>query len=64
MSIVRHLGGRFEEAIIAYLFLVNLLPIIIIPLMWYEAQKMARLFNDWTEFEVGSSTREGEMMRG
>lgn len=52
VKIIRNLEGRFEEAIIAYLFLVNLVPIIIIPMMWYEAKKVAQLLNNWSDFEV------------
>lgn len=52
IAIVRTLEGRFEEAVIAYLFIVNLLPIIIVPLMWYESQKVAAIFNSWADFEV------------
>lgn len=52
LKIIRNLEGRFEEAIIAYLFLVNLVPIIIIPMMWYEARKVAKLLNHWADFEV------------
>jgi len=47
IHIVRSLSGPFEEAVIAYLFLVNILPIMIIPILWYEARKIAKLFNDW-----------------
>lgn len=52
LKIIRNLEGRFEEAIIAYLFLVNLVPVIIIPMMWYEAKKVAQLLNHWNDFEV------------
>ncbi|XP_064548949.1 gustatory and odorant receptor 63a [Drosophila montana] len=52
IHIVRSLSGPFEEAVIAYLFLVNILPIIIIPILWLEAKKIALLFNDWDDFEV------------
>lgn len=52
LRIIRNLEGRFEEAIIAYLFLVNLVPVIIIPMMWYEARKVAKLLNHWADFEV------------
>lgn len=48
----RTLEGRFEEAVIAYLFIVNLLPIIIVPLMWYESKKIASILNSWMDFEV------------
>lgn len=52
IAIVRTLEGRFEEAVIAYLFIVNLLPIIIVPLMWYECRKIAAILNSWADFEV------------
>ncbi|BFF98500.1 gustatory and odorant receptor 63a [Drosophila madeirensis] len=52
IHIVRSLSGPFEEAVIAYLFLVNILPIMIIPILWWEARKIAKLFNDWDDFEV------------
>lgn len=52
LKIIRNLEGRFEEAIIAYLFLVNLVPVLIIPMMWYEAKKVAQLLNHWSDFEV------------
>jgi gustatory receptor len=44
--------GRFEEAVIAYLFIVNLLPILIVPIMLYEGRKIAAILNEWNEFEV------------
>ncbi|XP_075162550.1 gustatory receptor 63a [Haematobia irritans] len=50
--IVTSLSGPFEEAVIAYLFLVNLLPIISIPIMWWETRKVCTLFNDWDDFEI------------
>ncbi|KAL9696542.1 hypothetical protein quinque_016121 [Culex quinquefasciatus] len=52
IDIVRTLEGRFEEAVIAYLFIVNILPLIIIPLMWYETRKVSNLLNNWVDFEV------------
>lgn len=52
MCIVRSLEGRFEEAVIAYLFLVNILPVLIVPLIWTETGKFCRILNDWTDFEV------------
>ncbi|EDV96739.1 gustatory and odorant receptor 63a [Drosophila grimshawi] len=52
IHIVRSLSGPFEEAVIAYLFLVNILPVMVIPILWWEARKIARLFNDWDDFEV------------
>ncbi|XP_055639886.1 gustatory and odorant receptor 24 isoform X2 [Toxorhynchites rutilus septentrionalis] len=52
INIVRTLEGRFEEAVIAYLFIVNISPIIIIPLMWYETRKVVIILNNWTDFQV------------
>lgn len=52
MQIVRTLEGRFEEAVIAYLFIVNILPVLIIPLMWYETRKVSNLLNQWVDFET------------
>jgi gustatory receptor len=49
---VQNLEGRFEEAVIAYLFIVNLLPLIIVVLMWYESRKIASILNGWAELEV------------
>lgn len=43
--------GKFEEAVIAYLFIVNILPVIIIPLMWYECRKVTTVLNSWCDFE-------------
>uniref|UniRef100_A0A336LIB2 Gustatory receptor n=1 Tax=Culicoides sonorensis TaxID=179676 RepID=A0A336LIB2_CULSO len=51
IKIIQTLEGKFEEAVIAYLFIVNILPVIIIPLMWYECHKVANVLNSWTEFE-------------
>jgi gustatory receptor len=53
VTVVRTLEGRFEEAVIAYLFIVNLLPCIIVPIMWSETKKVSNVLNDWTDFEVG-----------
>lgn len=52
INTVQNLEGRFEEAVIAYLFIVNLLPIIIVPVMWYESRKIASILNNWADFEV------------
>lgn len=52
MNIVRSLDGRFEESVIAYLFLVNILPVLIVPLIWTETGKFSKILNDWTDFEV------------
>ncbi|XP_062554374.1 gustatory and odorant receptor 24 [Armigeres subalbatus] len=52
IQIVRTLEGRFEEAVIAYLFIINILPVMIIPLMWYETRKVSSLLNQWEDFEA------------
>lgn len=52
IDVVRSLEGRFEESVIAYLFLVNILPVCIIPIVWTEMNKFTALLNDWTDFEV------------
>uniref|UniRef100_A0A182R1K5 Gustatory receptor n=1 Tax=Anopheles funestus TaxID=62324 RepID=A0A182R1K5_ANOFN len=52
IEIVRTLEGRFEESVIAYLFIVNILPILIIPLMWYETRKVISVVNGWVDFET------------
>lgn len=52
LHIVKTSEGRFEEAVVAYLFIVNLLQIFFIPILWYESRKIARVLNDWNDFEV------------
>ncbi|CAO1403783.1 unnamed protein product [Diamesa tonsa] len=52
IKVVNSLDGRFEESVIAYLFIVNILPIIVIPLMWSESKKIAIVFNNWSDFET------------
>ena len=52
IEIISSLEGRFEESVIAYLFLLNILPILIIPMTWIETRKFTDVLNNWTEFEV------------
>lgn len=52
IDIIQSLEGRFEESVIAYLFLLNILPILIIPMTWIETSKFTDVLNNWTEFEV------------
>lgn len=52
IDIIQSLEGRFEESVIAYLFLLNVLPILIIPMTWIETRKFTEVLNNWTEFEV------------
>lgn len=58
MNKLQHHEGKFVEAVIAYLFIVNLLPVIIVPMMWYECSsgKIASIMNNWSDFEVGGKS--------
>lgn len=49
---VKSLEGHFEEVVIAYLFVVNVLPVLVVPIFWYETPKLIQLLNNWTDFEV------------
>lgn len=48
---VKTAEGRFEEAVIDYLFSVYLIPIVINILSWYEARKQARVLSNIVAFE-------------
>lgn len=61
--IIANLEGKFEEAVIAYLFIVNVFPIIIVPLMWYENRNVANVLNSWTEFEQLYARVAGQQLR-
>lgn len=52
VQILRTAEGKFEEAVIEYLFTVYLFPIIVVPIMWYETRKIAGVLNGWVDFEV------------
>lgn len=51
VEIIRSAEGKFEEAVIDYLFTVYLLPVVIIPIAWYESTKIASVFSEWMAFE-------------
>ncbi|XP_019880133.2 gustatory and odorant receptor 24-like [Aethina tumida] len=51
VEIVRSAEGRFEEAVIDYLFTIYLVPILINPLVWYEARKQANVLTAIVDFE-------------
>lgn len=51
VEMVRSAEGRFEEAVIDYLFTVYLIPIIINPIAWYEAKKQAGVLTNLVAFE-------------
>ncbi|XP_046751421.1 gustatory and odorant receptor 24 [Diprion similis] len=52
IKIVQAVQGRFEEAVIAYLFIVFLVPNFLVPVFWYETRKNAGCFNHWMDFEI------------
>lgn len=51
-DIVKQMEGGFEEAMVGYLFLVNMLPLALVPVMWKETSKIAKVLNGWSDFEV------------
>lgn len=51
VEIVRSQEGKFEEAVIDYLFSVYLVPVVIVPIAIYEARKVAAVYSDWCVFE-------------
>lgn len=51
VEIVRSQEGKFEEAVIDYLFSVYLVPVMIVPTAIYEARKVAAVYSDWCVFE-------------
>nr|UNE74350.1 gustatory receptor 3 [Holotrichia oblita] len=51
VEIVRSAEGKFEEAVIDYLFTVYLIPVILIPVAWYESSRTASVFSEWMAFE-------------
>lgn len=52
VQILKSSEGKFEEAVIEYLFTVYLFPMTVIPIMWYETRKIADVLNGWVDFEV------------
>lgn len=52
VQILRTAEGKFEEAVIEYLFTVYLFPMIAVPILWYETRKIANVLNGWVDFEV------------
>lgn len=51
VEIVKTAEGKFEDAVIDYLFSVYLLPVVLIPIALYEAKKVAKVYNEWCLFE-------------
>ncbi|XP_049884522.1 gustatory and odorant receptor 24 [Pectinophora gossypiella] len=52
VQILRSAEGKFEEAVIEYLFTVYLFPMAAVPIMWYETRKIATVLNGWVDFEI------------
>lgn len=51
VEFIKSAEGKFEEAVIDYLFTVYLIPVIIIPVAWYESTRTASVFSEWRAFE-------------
>lgn len=51
VKLVRSAEGRFEEAVIDYLFTVYLIPIILNPLVWYQAKRHSAVLEQIYTFE-------------
>ncbi|CAF4920435.1 unnamed protein product [Pieris macdunnoughi] len=62
VQILRTAEGKFEEAVIEYLFTVYLFPMLAIPIMWYETGKIAELLNGWLAFELAYKTLSGRIL--
>ncbi|XP_012260950.2 gustatory and odorant receptor 24 [Athalia rosae] len=52
VKIIQAVQGKFEEAVIAYLFVVYLAPHLLIPVFWYETKRTANCFNHWMDFQI------------
>ncbi|CAH0731864.1 unnamed protein product, partial [Brenthis ino] len=52
VQILRTAEGKFEEAVIEYLFTVYLFPMMVVPILWYETPKIAGILNGWVDFEI------------
>ncbi|KAM3961218.1 gustatory receptor 63a [Aphomia sociella] len=54
--------GKFEEAVIEYLFTVYLFPMIVVPILWYETRKIAAVLNSWVDFEIAYKQMSGRSL--
>lgn len=57
IKVVQRVQGRFEEAVIAYLFIVYLLPNFLVPIFWFETRKHVNCYNHWMDFQACSHRR-------
>ncbi|XP_068619575.1 gustatory and odorant receptor 24-like [Battus philenor] len=62
VQILRTAEGKFEEAVIAYLFTVYLFPTIVVPIVWYETKKIAGVLNGWVDFEIAYKKLSGHAL--
>ncbi|XP_038207281.1 gustatory and odorant receptor 24 [Zerene cesonia] len=62
VQILRTAEGKFEEAVIEYLFTVYLFPMLVIPIMWYETRKIADILNGWVTFELAYKALSGRVL--
>ncbi|CAG4959800.1 unnamed protein product [Colias eurytheme] len=62
VQILRTAEGKFEEAVIEYLFTVYLFPMLVIPIMWYETRKIAETLNGWVSFELAYKALSGRVL--
>ncbi|VVD03609.1 unnamed protein product [Leptidea sinapis] len=62
VQILRTAEGKFEEAVIEYLFTVYLFPMLVIPIFWYETRKIADILNGWVEFEKAYRSLSGRIL--
>ena len=49
---IKSAEGKFERTIDTYFVNIQLLPLLLIPIMWYETPKIAISFNAWSHLEV------------
>ncbi|CAH0402502.1 unnamed protein product [Chilo suppressalis] len=62
VQIMRTSEGKFEEAVIEYLFTVYLFPMIAVPILWYETRKIAGILNEWVKFETAYRQLLGQVL--
>ncbi|XP_028179335.1 gustatory and odorant receptor 24-like isoform X2 [Ostrinia furnacalis] len=62
VQILRTAEGKFEEAVIEYLFTVYLFPMIVVPILWYETRKIAEVLNEWAKFETAYKQLSGRAL--
>ncbi|CAG9793275.1 unnamed protein product [Diatraea saccharalis] len=61
-QIMRTSEGKFEEAVIEYLFTIYLFPMLAVPILWYETGKIAGVLNEWVKFETAYRQLSGQVL--